>query len=166
MSFIVRYVDVNGRVKPKRFLTKIADLGRQYGSKDEAIEFDSRIEAIHYADRVAAVIENKEPTAYSQLPAIERSIINRLIANGLANGYLISVNDGEVWTLRDSTKAGAIKAEIGHTDDCSLAFRKKDGKFATFYLVHGNQEDLISDCTENDSAKLIEQGVEDIINKA
>lgn len=54
---IVRYVEPNGMISRTKYLTRIHDLGRSYGVKSDAKRFDSRDDAIFYADRLQAVVE-------------------------------------------------------------------------------------------------------------
>lgn len=83
----------------------------------------------------------------------ERRIIASVIAAALRDGLQISVNDGEETTVSRSTDRAAIADAIGTTDETTLTFwAPKPDKAATrvgaIWLVHGNEEDVISDCTD------------------
>ena len=78
---------------------------------------------------------------------VEREIAAALIADGLAAGYAIAVNNGgDEDELPPSTDAEAILAAMFATDDEHLHFYK-DGKRAGWvWFVYGNDGwDVISD---------------------
>ena len=76
--------------------------------------------------------------------AIERRIVTALIDRALAEGYELSVDDGEeqyAWT-RDRDE---VIADIMNTDEDRLYLRK-DGHTAWVFLVYGNSGwDVICD---------------------
>ena len=86
----------------------------------------------------------------------ERQIITALIDATLAQDLRVSVYDGEEWTLSRSTDRAAIRAAIGTTDETTIAIWTKhpeDGetlaRLGNILLIHGNGEDVISDCTDS-----------------
>lgn len=76
---------------------------------------------------------------------IERRIITRILKRALAKGYSITVNDGEEDVVT-STDLATLQAEIGHT--CETYLIIKD--VGWIWLVHGNEEDVVTDCVENE----------------
>lgn len=85
--------------------------------------------------------------------AIEIQIIDAIITSALTDGLVISVYDGEVWTVSCSADREAITAAIGTSDETRLALRRPvDGKFERIggvFLVHGNDgHDVIADHTD------------------
>jgi hypothetical protein len=84
--------------------------------------------------------------------SIERRIVGRIVADALAMGYLVSVNDGEETTLKRSTDRKAIIAAMFTTDEDRLLFHHPDQKeaFGWIYLVYGNDGwDVVNDYTTN-----------------
>lgn len=87
----------------------------------------------------------------------ERLIVGQIIRSALSSGLLVSVHDGEIWSLVVSSDEAAISAEIATTDENTLRFRdpKKlnaNGKPETVgwvYLVFGNGCDVIADHADN-----------------
>jgi len=90
------------------------------------------------------------------LPSDERRIIKGLVSRALGRGYVVSVNDGEEWSLVRSSSSSAICASIGLTDTTTLVFRdgaRRDdaGRLArvgSVFLVHGNGDEVVCDCTD------------------
>lgn len=69
----------------------------------------------------------------------EGRICSRLVRHGLAAGYLISVNDGEEWTVVKSTKYREIMEELFTTDENTILFHNAEGKrIGSVFLVFGN----------------------------
>ena len=80
------------------------------------------------------------------LDPVERKIINRVIKQALANGWLISVFDGEEYPVKYSREYGKITAEVAATDETRLVIRAADrAKLGTVLFIHGNGEDVLSD---------------------
>jgi hypothetical protein len=77
--------------------------------------------------------------------SIERQICERLVADLLAGGFTVSVDDGEEITLRNSTDAAAILGAMFTTDQDMLVIRHPDRKKSWVVLIHGNDRDIISD---------------------
>lgn len=93
----------------------------------------------------------------AHLDHAERAIIAAVVTKALANGWAISVNDGEEWAVKTSTDAAAILSEIAATDMTTLVFRavtegaepKAWPKVGAMSFVHGNGEDVIHDHSDN-----------------
>jgi hypothetical protein len=81
----------------------------------------------------------------------EKRAVGKIIDRALAKGYLISVNDGEEWVVKQSAKRKEIMAALASTDSDSLVIRKADGKkVGSIYLVWGNSpEEVVCDCSDN-----------------
>ena len=80
----------------------------------------------------------------------ERRIINRILRKALKLGYTVSVFDGEEWALARSTDIDRITSEIAATDCTTLRFRNSKGdSVGQIFLVHGNEEDVVSDMSDN-----------------
>lgn len=93
------------------------------------------------------------------LSICERKIIGALLVDAIEQGLLISVYDGEVWTVKVSASLREIRDAIGTTDMTVLRFRKpamggdtdKSPKsVGSVVLIHGNECDVISDYTDNE----------------
>ena len=74
-----------------------------------------------------------------------------IVRAALANGWKISVNDGEEWTVKASTNYREITSAMFSTDEEILRFRDKDGaRIGSVYLFYCNQPyEIIADCTDN-----------------
>jgi hypothetical protein len=83
---------------------------------------------------------------------IETRIIAKLIRRALKKDWVISVNDGEEWALVRSKDFEAITAEVHATEETYLHFRDAEGtKLGWVWLIHGNDEDVVSDHVDNDA---------------
>ncbi|MDO8983031.1 hypothetical protein [Cypionkella sp.] len=92
--------------------------------------------------------------------ATEIQIIDAIITSALNDGLVISVYDGEVWTVSCSADREAITAAIATSDETRLALRRPvDGKFERIggvFLVHGNDgHDVIADHTDSPAMNAI-----------
>lgn len=90
---------------------------------------------------------------------VEAEIATKLVEAILANGWTISVSDGEAIVQKRSTDRAAILASLSSTDSDTLIVRYRTGlKVGNILLVWGNGEDLISDFTDvPDLSQLINQ---------
>lgn len=84
----------------------------------------------------------------------QNEIIKRVIADGLAAGYQLTVFDGEEQTLKRSTDAEAIFKAMQTTDDDCLFFFWPDNKTTRsngwVRFIYGNDgPDVINDYTTN-----------------
>ena len=78
----------------------------------------------------------------------ERAIAERLVTDAIAQGYQVSVNDGEAWVVKRSTDSKAIMAALFSTDEDYIRIRKdgEETSVGTFTLVYGNDGwDVIAD---------------------
>lgn len=77
----------------------------------------------------------------------EKANVRRLIRAALANGWTVSVNDGEEWTIRKSRDSKEIFAALFTTDSDIVRFRDSEGKsIGTIYCIYGNEpESVVSD---------------------
>ncbi|TXR49878.1 hypothetical protein [Phyllobacterium endophyticum] len=91
------------------------------------------------------------------LSHIEKRIIKLVIEGALRRGWTIAVYDGEEWVLKPSSDAAAILKETAATDETVYSFRDEDGKtLGRMYFVHGNDEDVISDMTDNEHMRALD----------
>ena len=81
----------------------------------------------------------------------ERRVVTRLLAAAFSRGYTISVNDGEEWTVKNSSSSDEITAALATTGGDTLLIRSDEGIIGRIYLVWGNEADgseLIADYTD------------------
>jgi len=83
----------------------------------------------------------------------ERTVARRLVNAILAAGHLVSVNDGEEWTVLKSRSTTEIIDALASTGEDYIRVRHSDGGVVgTFCLIWGNDptgEELITDHTDN-----------------
>ena len=85
------------------------------------------------------------------LSSIEAKIIDRVITEALAKGLVISVYDGEEYPVKRSADRSKIQSEVGQTDLTTLVLRHPNGDHAgSVLLIHGNDEDVICDHSDNE----------------
>ncbi|MEL4506267.1 hypothetical protein AAEX63_15380 [Luteococcus sp. H138] len=95
---------------------------------------------------------------------IERRIATRVVADLLAVGYAVSVDNGVDIELRKSRDPEAIGKALAGTDADWLHAHGKDGKACGWVLLaYGNGTDLVSDYTTNLADALA--GAEALANK-
>lgn len=99
---------------------------------------------------------------------IERKIIGKLLDDAASLSLSVSVYDGEEWALKRSVDRAAIEAEIGATDETTLLFRHAETaeRVGHVLLIHGNHEDVISDCSDNEAIAALLRGAELLANGA
>jgi hypothetical protein len=81
----------------------------------------------------------------------ERRTVTRLLAAVLSRDYTVSVNDGEEWTVKNSSSSNEITAALATTGEDTLLIRSNEGIIGRIYLVWGNDADgseLIADYTD------------------
>lgn len=81
----------------------------------------------------------------------ERRTVTRLLAAVLSRDYTVSVNDGEEWTVKNSSSSNEITAALATTNVNTLLIRSNEGIIGRIYLVWGNDVDgseLIADYTD------------------
>ena len=86
----------------------------------------------------------------------EARVARKLVRAALAAGYAISVNDGEAWTVKRSTREREILDALATTgEDWLRLYLPATGESAgTFQLIYGNDPDgseLIADHTDNNT---------------
>lgn len=90
----------------------------------------------------------------------EARVARKLVKAALADGYAISVNDGEEWTVKRSTNANTILDALATTGEDVLRLTAADPSktvgwhnAGSFWLIYGNDpsgEELISDHSDNE----------------
>ena len=81
---------------------------------------------------------------------LEGSILRCLLLVIVANGYSVTLNDGEEDVIEKSTNIEEIEDAARSTDeDYLIVFVASGRKVGAIRLIWGNGEDLISDYTDN-----------------
>jgi hypothetical protein len=107
-------------------------------------------------------------TSYtSHIRPTERRICDRILAAILATeGLFVRVYDGEEWATEWTRDLALVRPEIAATDETRLFLMDVDAetgaatRLGSILLIHGNEEDLISDSSWNPKAAGAEQLVE------
>lgn len=85
---------------------------------------------------------------------VEQRIVGNLIRKALTQGLLVSVFDGEEWPLKRSADIDQITEQVAATDITTLRFFRtvedKQVRVGDVLLVHGNEDDVIGDHTDNE----------------
>ena len=86
----------------------------------------------------------------------EAPVVRRLIGNALAQKWLVSVNDGEEWTVRKSKNRDKILEALATTGEDVLRFHDSEGNnLGMISLIYqggdSDGEEVISDHTDNES---------------
>jgi hypothetical protein len=82
----------------------------------------------------------------------EARIARKIVKDALANGWTISVNDGEEWTVKSSTDSRTILDAMCTTGCDVLRLRDAAGEaIGNIWLVWGNDEDVISDHSDSET---------------
>ncbi|WP_226018436.1 hypothetical protein [Novosphingobium sp. FKTRR1] len=94
----------------------------------------------------------------------ERSVARRLVKTLLDRGYVLSVNDGEEWTVKRSASAPTVCNALCTTGEDVIAFRTPgdERRAGSFCLIWGNDEsgeELIADHTDNEVANEVYRAV-------
>jgi hypothetical protein len=85
---------------------------------------------------------------------VEVAIASRLIDAILAEGYRVSVWEGEDHAIENSTDKAAIMAALASTCmDWINVHDEKGHRVGAILLVYGNGEDLISDHIDNEISR-------------
>jgi len=101
--------------------------------------------------------------------ALEKSIVRRIVKDALAKGYVVSLNDGEEWTVRQSSNYTEINKALFSVDEETLRFRDAKHGIAVgaVFLVYGNDGfDVICDYSANDLMEDLLTGANAIAEKA
>lgn len=93
----------------------------------------------------------------------EKRIITAILRRALKADYLVSVYDGEEWALKFSSDFEAITAEVHATDTTTLVFRDANNadkaKVGSVWLVHGNEDDVIANHSDNEAMEALVKGL-------
>jgi hypothetical protein len=100
--------------------------------------------------------------------ADEAKVVGKLIEEGLAMGYAVSVSDGEdgtqPWVVSRSTNKSEIIDAMGSTDMDRVRFHDGETIVGTFLMIYGNEPYyVISDYTNNPRTREIFGKVEPLI---
>lgn len=102
-----------------------------------------RRDTIIDALRIAA--EHGDVPAIDHATTNERRIVGKLVADLLAAGLSLSVNDGEEITVKRSTDAATIFKALGSTGEDYLIVHQLGLTDKWIRLIWGNDVDVISD---------------------
>lgn len=85
----------------------------------------------------------------------EKHIIETIIKDALARGYVLSVYDGEETTVTRSSNAELVFNNLATTDEDWLSVYKADGakwvSIGTIFFVYGNEPGVVvADHTDNE----------------
>jgi hypothetical protein len=83
------------------------------------------------------------------MPKIEQDIVRKIIERALRANYQVSVFDGEEWPVKRSTDYDTIASDVAQTDLTQLRFRQAGVFVGDLWLVHGNDEDVVADYSDN-----------------
>ena len=92
-----------------------------------------------------------------------RAIAERLVTDAIAQGYQVSVNDGEAWVVKRSTDSKAIMAALFSTDEDYIRIRKdgEQSSVGTFTLIYGNDGwDVIADWSYSVETEAVMQRIQ------
>lgn len=81
----------------------------------------------------------------SYLPSDERAIAALIVSHLIANGYTLSVFDGEAWAVKRSDDARELGAALGTTDADVIRVRRDGEVVGSVTLIWGNGNALLSD---------------------
>ena len=80
----------------------------------------------------------------------EEKMATALVDHCLAQGWTISVHDGEASVVMRSTDRDKILGEMFATDEDILSIRDRDTRLGWFQLIYGNSAyDVVSDFSDN-----------------
>lgn len=106
------------------------------------------------------------------LDAGEREIIDAIITKALDDGCTIRVDDEEGLSIDYTDDRALITANVGVTDMTKLCFRSPEWRTApkgqgggVVWLIHGNGEHVLSDCTDNDFTAALVAVADPIIDR-
>jgi hypothetical protein len=96
----------------------------------------------------------------------EAQIINRIITEVLNRKCVISVHNGEEWSVKKSSDRKAIQKEVAATDITQFRVRDAEGQYAGwFMLIHGNRTDVLSDYSDNEFCEEIWQAIKPTVER-
>lgn len=88
----------------------------------------------------------------------EVAVVKRLVRIILERGYMVSINDGEDWTVNLSTDRNEILSALGTTGEDIIRLYKNGERAGSIWLVFGNADDgseLIADHSDNEACHSI-----------
>lgn len=92
----------------------------------------------------------------------ERQIVDKLICDALDMGCAISVGDGVIYPVKQSTDYTAITRVMAATDTTILRIRR-GLDHAAFIFIHGNEPyEVLNDHTDNAFAYAVWSGAEKV----
>ena len=93
------------------------------------------------------------------LTTVEANIINHAITAGLRGGGMISVYDGEEFSIRKGRSRQFIQEEVAATDETSFVFFDNAGqRIGVAWFIHGNGADVLSDYSANAATETLLKG--------
>lgn len=94
---------------------------------------------------------------------IETRIVNATVRLALANGYTVSVFDGEEYTVKRSSSFREITKAMGTTDEDRIVIRHNGEHIGSITFVYGNGADVLADCSTSLEAFL--EPINELIDK-
>ncbi len=95
---------------------------------------------------------------------LEKQAVAEFVAIALADGYAVSVYDGEETTVTRSKDRQAIINALFTTDSDTLKLRSDDGKItASFQFIYGNGVDVLSDYSDTATGESFANRFSDIV---
>ncbi len=88
----------------------------------------------------------------------EVTVVKRLVRIILERGYMVSIYDGEDWTVNLSTNRNEILSALATTGDDTIRLYKDGERAGSIWLVYGNAADgseLIADHSDNEACHSI-----------
>ena len=74
----------------------------------------------------------------------ELAVLKKVVKAAIKNGWTVSLNDGEEWTVKRSRDANEVIDAAMTTDEDYLRFRDADGNnMGAVYFVYGNSPDEV-----------------------
>lgn len=109
-----------------------------------------------YSDKNITPAQNKSQRALNTRIANEKKAVKKIVERAIRLGYMVSLYDGEEYTVKRSVDKAAIMAAVYTTDMDRLYFRVKTTgeQVGSVLLVYGNSASEVmadwSDCPEVD----------------
>ena len=90
----------------------------------------------------------------------EATAVRRLIGHALTQGWKVSVNDGEEWTVKQSTDKAEILAALASTGQDTLRFRDAEGEpLGSMWLIYQGGDnpgdEVVNDYTGNEDMEYL-----------
>jgi hypothetical protein len=99
-----------------------------------------------------------------EVKAIETRAIRFLLERAIAEGYSITVNDGQEDVIVGSVDVAAIMDKMFSVDEETLILCR-DGRQKTVLVIHGNGRDVFSDWSQSLDDFMNNNGVLDAIDE-